>query len=100
MEKCLCKSAPIPGPCVKPCLRRMLLSSTIEELQLILGLAPDLADEIFNVVNSGYKIASFEDFNLDFGQSDLLIKKFKSISQYQLDYFNKDKNDRVEANEA
>jgi len=92
-----CRKAPIPEECIRYCLHNILAEATKEEKQLILGLSSTLTDSIYNAFNNKYEpIKNFEDLESSLGiiQSSELLEKFRSLNQYQLDYFNANKSAR------
>lgn len=96
-----CTTVPIDDRCIEFCLERILRSATVEEKQLILGLDATTANDIFNVYQD-FSINSFQDLQkyLTVKKTNHIIKKFKSLNQYQLDYFNADEYSRTRVIQA
>ncbi len=90
-----CSKVPIPNKCVEYCLERILRNASVEEKQLVLGLEENLAIAIFKAYNAS-TINSFSDLKrrLTTEQADSLVMKFKTINQFQLNYFNAPRDER------
>ena len=76
----------------------MLGKITIEELRLIWGFEIEVAEPIFEAINSTPAITGIDDLDirLTVEQLSMLIEKLSSFNQYQLNYFNKTMPDRAE----
>ncbi|PPL04271.1 hypothetical protein SAMN05444682_10159 [Parapedobacter indicus] len=91
-----CTRVPIPKRCLPFCLERILRNATVDEKQLILGIEWKFAYEIFEAYNGHRNIRSFRDLSEVLGESrtELLVEKFRGISQSQLDHFSKSPEER------
>lgn len=94
-KACDCSKLPFKKECLKYCIEQILRTATPEEKQLVLGLGKQLTNAIFNAYSKDV-VNSFEDLEVLLTpiQIDTLILKFESLSQYQLNYFNKSKRER------
>ena len=92
-----CSKAPIPQRCLKYCMENTLRNATIEEKMLILGLSSDIANKIFTAYNK-QNIRSFDDLvrYLNKKESEEIENRFLALNQYQLDYFQKSREERDE----
>ena len=90
-----CVKAPIDEECVEFCLERILRTATPEEKRLILGYTDGTTNAVFRAYQSR-SIYSFGDLVrwLSPDQVQEILGRFRSISQFQLDYFRLDRNAR------
>jgi len=90
-----CVKAPIDEECVAFCLERILRTATAEEERLILGYTDGTANAVFRA----YQTRSITGFNdlarwLAPDQVQEILHRFREITQFQLDYFRLNRNDR------
>lgn len=92
---CDCSKVPFAPECIRYCIELTLRSATPEEKQLILGLDPKLTKDIFEAYRKGI-ISNFDDLEkqLSRDQIQFLVFKFERLTQYQVDYFNMDREER------
>lgn len=97
-SKCDCTIVPFKPspPCFDYCCSKVLKNSTLEELQLILGVKEEIARRI--VEWKGRKDAkTLADFKVIISQDEMksISKKIQSLNQTQLTYFSKSPSERA-----
>jgi hypothetical protein len=90
-----CIKDPIRKECREFCLEFLLRTATTEEETLILGYSPGTANAIFSAYNNFY-INSFSDLRQYLSQEQVneILTKFDRVTQFQLDYFQLNRNER------
>jgi len=90
-----CIKDPIRKECREFCLELLLRTATPEEKRLILAYNPSTASAIFYAYNN-FDINSFADLRQHLTQEQIneILAKFDRITQFQLDYFQLNRNAR------
>jgi hypothetical protein len=89
-KTCDCTKIPFREDCIKHCTESVLRKANPNEKQTILGFDATLTQAIYIAYNTRH-INSFEDLEsaLTGEQIGIIISTFRTLTQAQLDYFNK-----------